>query len=46
MGEIVALGTKKSPLLPLLSRDIMKEKVGKIAMTPQWGPTVITKAPI
>ena len=42
----MALGTKKSPLLPLLSRDIMKEKVGKIAMTPQWGPTVITKAPI
>ena len=28
LGEIVALGTKKSPLLPLLSRD-MKEKLEK-----------------
>ena len=42
----MALGTKKSPMLPQLIRDVMKEKVGKIPKTPQWGPTVITKAPI
>ena len=39
----MALGTKKSPLLPLLSRDIMKEKVGKITMTPLIGYVCVVR---